>query len=298
MTKPRKRQFDNIELERLYNQILEDYRYFNQHEPFTSGLGISSLEDTDRSITLMNKIYGQTQKGDVVIDLGAGTGVLGLTALLKGADKVYFIDINPQLTNFISFLATSRGYEDDKYQVIAADVTKPEQYVDKIELPEGRKINQILCELINSGLMLEPQVAAVKNIRDSKLCSDNVTCTPSCATNYIHLSDENNNPLTEKVKYSEVDFLSSASDGVNGALQLKITRDGVAHNAVITTDLYYPDGDVTGAFEKLCKPRKLNLTNDIGNKTFSVKKNQNVELALQYEYGCKKLPDVKVISVL
>jgi putative methylase len=39
-------------------------------------------------------------KGKIIVDLGCGNGMLGLTALLLGARKVYFIDIDKELLFF------------------------------------------------------------------------------------------------------------------------------------------------------------------------------------------------------
>ena len=60
-------------------------------------------------------------KGDienkVIVDLGAGTGILGLGAMLLGAKKVYFIDIDPEALeiaqNTISHMKSEGFLEED-----------------------------------------------------------------------------------------------------------------------------------------------------------------------------------------
>ena len=56
------------------------------------------LGDPIRNQTFLKAIRKQVKPGDTVIDLGAGTGYLGLMALKAGAKKVIFIEEDPILS--------------------------------------------------------------------------------------------------------------------------------------------------------------------------------------------------------
>lgn len=55
----------------------------------------SMLADEVRTSTFMRAILGTVRSGDVVVDIGAGTGVLSLFAAMAGASRVYSIEREP-----------------------------------------------------------------------------------------------------------------------------------------------------------------------------------------------------------
>jgi len=57
-----------------------------------TGLEQYSTESEIAAEILWNASLGNEVKGKVVADLGCGTGILGIGALLLGAKKVYFVD--------------------------------------------------------------------------------------------------------------------------------------------------------------------------------------------------------------
>lgn len=59
-------------------------------------------------------------KGDKVLDMGCGTGILGLHAYSLGASTVYFVDINPYAT--IATMCTLKINGINNYEVINCDL--------------------------------------------------------------------------------------------------------------------------------------------------------------------------------
>lgn len=68
-------------------------------------------------------ILGQDMTGIMVLDLFAGTGILGIEALSRGAEAAVFIDKSDQSIKIINKNLTLCGYE-DRCRVLKRDITK------------------------------------------------------------------------------------------------------------------------------------------------------------------------------
>ncbi len=79
------------------SQVLEEHRHY--------------LADRARVQQYAAAIAHVVKPGDVVIDLGAGTGILGLLALRAGASRVYAIDASPAL-ELARAIAAANGVAD------------------------------------------------------------------------------------------------------------------------------------------------------------------------------------------
>ncbi len=69
------------------------------------------LEDTHRLAAFGRAIDATVRPGDVVVDLGCGTGILGLMACRAGASRVYAID-DGGMIDVARQVATANGYAD------------------------------------------------------------------------------------------------------------------------------------------------------------------------------------------
>ncbi len=63
-------------------------------------------------------------KGDVVLEVCAGTGIASVVAASRGAREVVSIDVNPEAALNIAINAVLNGYE-DRIHPICADLTSP-----------------------------------------------------------------------------------------------------------------------------------------------------------------------------
>ena len=73
-----------------------------------------TYEPSDDTKLLLDII--KINKGEKVVEVGSGSGILGLYALIKGASNVIFIDINPYAT--LSTLCTMSLYNFTNYDII------------------------------------------------------------------------------------------------------------------------------------------------------------------------------------
>ena len=87
------------------------------------------LNDTPRMRAYRDAIFESVKPGDVVVDVGTGTGVLALWALQAGAKHVHAIEFNGNILRQAKDLLTANGYGDrcTFYQALSYDVTLPER---------------------------------------------------------------------------------------------------------------------------------------------------------------------------
>lgn len=91
---------------------------------FFSGMDVhrNMLADQERLSKYREAIFEVVKPGDVVIDAGAGTGILSIYAAQAGAKKVYAID-NSEMAYVIPRLAAENGFQ-DVIQVVQEDFSR------------------------------------------------------------------------------------------------------------------------------------------------------------------------------
>lgn len=128
---------------------------------FFSGLDVhrKMLADQERLSKYREAIFATVSKGDVVIDAGAGTGILSIYAAQAGAAKVYAID-NSEMALMIPKLAKENGF-DQIIEVVQADFAA-------VQLPE--KADVMVSEtfgfwVLDEGAMPDLQQCARQNLK-------------------------------------------------------------------------------------------------------------------------------------
>ena len=105
------------------------------------------LCDVARVEGLKNVIMKNVKEGDIVADLGTGTGILAMFAAEK-AKWVYAVEIDPFIIEAAKNIV--RHYPaGDKIEFIEADA-------GRVELEE--KVDVVICEMLDTALIREPQV--------------------------------------------------------------------------------------------------------------------------------------------
>jgi len=104
----------------------------------------SMVFDAIRNRTYLNAIRKAIKPGDVVLDLGAGLGILGLMALQEGAGRVYMVDPSPVLK--IAKLAAQKSDFTDRLVFM-------ESAIEETELPE--QVDCILSVFTGNFLLSE-----------------------------------------------------------------------------------------------------------------------------------------------
>ena len=113
------------------------------------------LSDRIRTEAFAKAIGSTVRPGDVVADVGCGTGILSLLACRAGASRVYAIDRSSTIAQARA-IAKANGLS-DRITFISEDAFN-------VELPE--KVDGIVSEWLGNGGLEEGMLAPVLSVRD------------------------------------------------------------------------------------------------------------------------------------
>ncbi|XP_020239987.1 protein arginine N-methyltransferase 1.1 [Cajanus cajan] len=150
-----------------------DY-YFDSYSHF--GIHEEMLKDTVRTKTYQNVIYQNKFlfKNKVVLDVGAGTGILSLFCAKAGAEHVYAVECS-HMADMAKEIVEANGYSNV--------VTVLKGKIEEIELPVA-KVDIIISEWMGYFLLFENMLNSVLYARDKWLVDDGVVL-PDKASLYL-----------------------------------------------------------------------------------------------------------------
>ncbi|KAL3747319.1 hypothetical protein ACJRO7_016150 [Eucalyptus globulus] len=153
------------------HQTSADY-YFDSYSHF----GAEMLKDIVRTKTYQNVIYQNKFlfKNKVVLDVGAGTGILSLFCAKAGAQHVYAIECS-QMAETAKEIVESNGFSNV--------ITVLKGKVEEIDLPVA-KVDIIISEWMGYFLLFENMLNTVLYARDKWLVNDGVVL-PDKASLYL-----------------------------------------------------------------------------------------------------------------
>ena len=219
------------------------------HKPFTD-YDIQTLLYDERRVEMFMRAIRETVKdGDVVVDAGSGTGLLGLLAAKQGAAKVYCLELNSYFIPVIEENAKRNGLA-EQIVAVAADATT-------YELPE--RVDVIICEVISAGFFYEPQLQILANLR--RYLNPGGRIVPFAVENKIELIDAQEElygltlnydsrfsplskdvPLTGAVTYLDTDFYQDCDEVIAAEVTLHAQSNGRANAARITYRISFTPG--------------------------------------------------------
>ncbi len=147
----------------------------------TSDFPYECLVDRRRTEMLRTAVEAAVRPGDVVVDAGAGTGILALFAAKAGARRVYAVEIDPLLARSLERTVRLNRLE-DVITVVAADVKAA-------ELPRA---DVVVAELVDTGLIDEALVQAVNALIDAGVIDTGTRVLPSEYRTTVQLVNADN----------------------------------------------------------------------------------------------------------
>ncbi len=224
------------------------------------------LYDAARVDYFRRAIAAVVKPGDIVIDAGSGTGVLGLFAAQAGAAKVYCIEIDREYVQVINENARLNRLQD---KIVAVHGNAAEMDLDDI-VGAGRQVDVIVSEVISGGLFYEPQLQIIDNLQRFLKPAGKVI--PGVMTNQvelIHAQDElyglkfaydtrhqilnGDRALTTRETYLQVDFREETPLHIRESAVVRAQHTATANAVRIPYTLQFSD-DV-----EACEPTEFLL---------------------------------------
>ncbi|MBB5869655.1 precorrin-6B methylase 2 [Allocatelliglobosispora scoriae] len=218
---------------------------------FTSYDIQSCLYDVRRVELFQEAIRAVVKPGDVVVDGGSGTGLLGLLAAQAGAARVYCVELNKDYIDVINENAKRNNLQ-DRIIAIQADATT-------VRLSE--EVDVIISEVISAGFFYEPQLQIVANLKH--FLKPGGAVIPYAMENDVQLISAEDKlygltfsydsrfrtlpgdvSLTERATYLKTTFGDVAPQdfGIRETARVVATRDGVANAVQIGYRLQFVEG--------------------------------------------------------
>ncbi len=249
------------------------------------------LYDFDRTAFWKQAIEDTVTQGDVVIDAGAGTGILGIFAARDGARHIYSLELHPRFCGLIKNMAAVNHLA-HKFTVIGGDASKT-------VIPE--KADVLICELLCTGQFFEPQIAVINHLK--KYLKPGGRIIPCAIEHFIQLynahesvygvdirSDSrslllaDDEPVSSRVMYDRIDLNSPCKTTVNTTVKVKARKSMIADAVVITSRAWLTPELVTEKTRFLYNPEVIFL-----KKPVALKKNNHYQVRIAYPYGCDTL---------
>lgn len=135
------------------------------------------LKDEIRTQAFREAILNTVKPGDVVIDVGSGSGILAFFAAEAGAKKVYAVEIEHTLAQTLRKSIHLNGLT-EKIEVVEKDIFAA-------ELPKN--VDVVIAEIIETGLLDELQVPALNSMRERGIISSGTVVMPSIYQTFLEL---------------------------------------------------------------------------------------------------------------
>ncbi len=121
--------------------------------------GTGSHASTQLCLTLLEK---WARQGDTALDLGCGSGILSIAAMVLGATKTVGVDIDPKAVDVAYENAALNGIGRDRYTVRAGNVLSDAPLVE--ELAQGGPYRLVLANIVSDVII--PLSASVHRFMD------------------------------------------------------------------------------------------------------------------------------------
>lgn len=250
------------------------------------------LLDKKRVLAFKKAINEVVRPGDVVIDVGTGSGIMALLAARAGASKVYAIEIAEDIAKF-----ARENIKSNKFNFIIEVVSSD---IKNFNFPQ--RVNVITAELLDTCLVAEQQAQALNYLRKNNIIDGSTRLIPfrvDCAVEAVEydfdfygfnmpfIVQARNYGAYEHIKallsdlsiFKSISFYSLIDTNVNETLSLKIKDRGILNAIRLKSKTYLSDSTI------IWGTSDMNMPVIIPIEPIYVKKDQLVTIRIKYKMG-------------
>ena len=266
-------------------------------------------DETFSSVDLVSQCLIDTQKIDAykaalrkvankdfsVIDLGAGSGILGMLAAREGFKKVLAVEIDP----YIGQIAEKNILTNKLDEVVSVRVGDARI----IDFKNEDKFNVVVSEMLTTGLVDEFQLQAMNNLHLKKVVDDKTVFIPQSQQSFINVSffdftiDGFNMPLprhlwihnenrhllkkfSDLVLVNDIKFSKINSDTCSFKFDVEIKESGVINSVYLSSKTILADNIVLDDTISVNAPVVIPL-----GSLINVKKGDIIKVSIGYKFG-------------
>jgi predicted RNA methylase len=253
------------------------------------------LADRERTLAFKAAIEKAVKPGNVVLDLGTGSGIMAIFAAKAGARKVYAVEIADYLSRVSRENFARSGYAET---IVPLRMNARDVSVDKVEKPDV-----VICEMITTGLIGEMQGPVINSLKRSGVIDAQTIIIPNEISTSVTLAHADftfyevplhfpifidyftksfeNHPaeLSERKMAHSVHFSSDFSEEVQINESLQASTAGVVNGLLLTSETGFVGGTEIGACISYCQPLILPI------KEMRVSTGDTVSVSIRYRMG-------------
>lgn len=192
------------------------------------------LRDIKRTQTFRSAIERAVKPGAVVLDAGAGSGILSFFAAAAGARKVYAVEGNEALANRLRANVELNGFE-KVVEVLCCDVRS---------LSLRDRVDVVLAEMIDTWLLDEHQVPAMNALRTTGIIDTKTRVIPHRYEAFISFGEADFNCYGFQLPFPAHDWSDLDADSVWHPLAFREMSGTVKVFDADFSDLVAPEFEV------------------------------------------------------
>ena len=252
------------------------------------------LADEARTQAFEQAIYSVVQPHHLVLDAGAGSGILTLFAARAGAQRVIAIEYDRYVASVAreNFRRNSAG---DAIRLIEADARNH-------IFGKGLRFNVVITEMLTTGMIDEAQVQVINNLHQQGVVTDSTIFVPARHETFVSLAktdfriydfdlrivrhlwdglneDEEFQALSRTELLNSIDFARPQPEDFAAKVDFEITESGVVNSLYLASRSYLTESISLDDTPTLNAPVLLPIDE------IEVRNGERIGLEISYRFG-------------